>query len=186
MKPMAWIGAMIMLGLLAGCGGSGGGVATSPSVRLIVSNTLRTFINGSEYFSQTASGAKNTYGNSTAGWITQPASGFVPTIISPIITPNRWAITFTQQNGDTTTSQISAIGKVNITTGMGVFETFKYQTNSTTMLAAGGSRVSTTITYVVPAIGPVKMTINQTATDALGAVSTSQFTLTASTTNIPF
>jgi len=142
--------------------------------------------NGSEYFSQTGSGAKNTYGNSAAGWITLPASGFVPTIISPIITPNSWAITFTQQNGDTTTSQISAIGKVNVTTGMGVFETFKYQTNSTTTLAAGGSRVSTTTTYVVPAIGPVKMTINQTATDALGAVSTSQFTLTASTTNIPF
>jgi len=249
MKPMAWIGAMIMLGLLAGCGGSGGSVAASPSVRLIVSNTLRTFIsgdriqyslsgsissggvtapitgtasytittnaspadptgvtrsiavlaiagalpngasvtsNGSEYFSQTASGTKNTYGTSAAGWITQPASGFVPTIISPIITPNSWANTFTQQNGDVTTSQISAIGKVNVTTGMGVFETFKYQANSTTTLAAGGSRVSTTITYVVPAIGPVKMTINQTTTDALGAVSTSQFTLTASTTNIPF
>jgi len=54
MKPTTWIGAMIMLGLLADCGGSGGGVAASPSVRLIVSNTLRTFISGSEYFSQTA------------------------------------------------------------------------------------------------------------------------------------
>jgi len=82
MKPMAWIGAMIMLGLLAGCGRSGGSVAASPSVRLIVSNTLRTFISGSEYFSQTPSGTKNTYGTSAAGWITQPVSGFVPTIIS--------------------------------------------------------------------------------------------------------
>jgi len=142
--------------------------------------------NGSEYFSQTGSGSKNTYGNSTAGWITSPASGFVPTIISPIITPNIWNSTFTQQNGDITTRQISAIGRVNVTTGMGVFETFQYQANSTTTLAAGGRRVSTSITYVVPAIGPIKITINQTATDALGAVSTSQFTLTASTTNILF
>jgi len=249
MKPSAWISAMITLGLLAGCGGSSGSIASSPSVRLIASNTLRTFMSGnriqyslsgsissggmtapiagtasyaittnaspvdpagvtrsiavlaiagtlpngaavtssgSEYFSQTGSGTKNTYGTSTAGWITAPASGFVPTIISPIITPNSWINTFTQQNGDVTTSQISAIGKTNVTTGMGVFETFKYQANSTTTLAAGGTRVSTTVTYVVPAIGPIKMTINQTATDAFGAVSTSQFTLTASTTNIPF
>jgi len=102
------------------------------------------------------------------------------------MTPNSWINTYTQQNGDVTSNQISAIGKVNVTTGMGVFEAFKYQSNSTATLAAGGTRVSTTVTYVVPAIGPIKITINQTATDAVGSVTTSQFTLTASTTNIPF
>ena len=249
MKPTTWIGAMIILGLLAGCGGSGGGVAASPSVRLIVSNTLRTFISGdriqyslsgsissggvtaaisgttsyaittnaspvdptgatrsvavlaiagtlpngatvtsnvSEYFSQSSTGTKNTYGASAAGWITVPASGFVPTLISPITTPNSWINTYTQQNGDITSDQISVVGKVNVTTAMGVFEAFKYQSNSTVTLAAGGTRVSTTVTYVVPAIGPIKTTINETSTDAFGAVTTSQFTLTASTTNIPF
>jgi len=249
MKLATWIGTIVTLGLLAGCGGSGGGSAAAPSARPVASNTLRTFVsgdriqyslagsisaggvtspitgtasyaittnaspvdptgttrsvavlaiagtlpnrasvtsNGSEYFSQTVTGTKNTYGNSTAGWITTPASGFVPTLVSPITTPNSWVNTYTQQNGDTTTDQISAIGKTTITTGMGAFETFKYQTNSTTTLAAGGTRVSTTVTYVVPAIGPIKMTINQTATDAIGTVTTSQFMLTASTTNIPF
>ena len=249
MKTAAWIGAISLFALLAGCGGGGGSAATPPSARPIASNTLRTFVsgdriqyslagsisaggvtahitgtasytittnaspvdptgatrsvavlaiagtlpngasvtsNGSEYFSQTATGTKNTYGNSAAGWIATPTSGFVPTLVSPIITPNSWVITYTQQNGDTTTDQISAIGKTTITTGMGAFETFKYQSNSTTTLAAGGTRISTTVTYVVPAIGPVKMTINQTSTDAAGTVTTSQLTLTASTTNIPF
>jgi len=142
--------------------------------------------NGSEYFSQTISGTKNTYGNSTSGWITVPASGFVPTLISPIIAPASWVNTYTQQNGDMTSSQISLIGKTNVTTGMGVFETYKYQVSSTVTLAAGGTRTSTTTTYVVPAIGPIKTVINITSTNAAGVITTSRFTLTASTTNIPF
>jgi len=40
-------GAIISLGLLAGCGGgSGGGVAASPAVRPTASNTLRIFVSG--------------------------------------------------------------------------------------------------------------------------------------------
>jgi len=142
--------------------------------------------NGSEYFRQSPTGTKNTYGNSVSGWITVPASGFVPTIISPIVAPASWLNTFTQQNGDVTSSRISVIGKANIATGMGVFETYQYQSISTMTLAAGGTRASTTTSYVVPAIGPLKMTINITATSAAGAITTSQFTLTAITTNIPF
>jgi len=152
----------------------------------VLSNGATVTSSGSEYFSQAAGGSKNTYGTSAAGWITTPVSGFVPSLISPIITPNSWINTYTQQNGDVTSNQISAIGKVNVATGMGVFEAFKYQSNSTVTLAAGGTRVSTTVTYVVPAIGPIKTVINQTATDVVGTVTGSQFTLTASTTNIPF
>jgi len=69
---------------------------------------------------------------------------------------------------------------------MGTFETFQIETSSTTTLAAGGTDVSTQTEYVVPSIGPVKLVFNLTSTDAFGAITTSQFTLVASTTNIAF
>ena len=138
------------------------------------------------YYSQDATGNFNTYGDSTPGWITIPATGFVTDIKSPIVAPNSWINSYTQQNGDVTSDTITVIGKATVATGMGTFETFKYQVDSTVTLAAGGSDVATTIEYIVPSIGPVKETINLQSTDAFGAVTTSQFTLVANTTNIAF
>jgi len=145
---------------------------------------LTSTVNG--YFSQDASGTMNSHGDSLAGWITAPAVGFVATVVSPIVSPSSWVDTYTQQNGDVTTDTVTVIGRATIATGMGSFETYEYRTASTTVLAAGGADVSTQTTYVVPTIGPLKFVINTTSTDAFGAVTTSQFTLTASTTNIAF
>jgi len=142
---------------------------------------------GTDYFSQTATGTKNVYGTLASGWITTPASGFVTTLLSPIILPSSWNVTYTQQNGDVTSSRVSVVSKANVITGMGTFEAFKYQTDTTTALAVGGKLTSTVFTYVVPAIGPIMTEMNLTVTNALGAVTSGvQMTLTASTTNIPF
>jgi len=138
------------------------------------------------YFSQTASGTMNSYGDSISGWITAPVAGFVPDVISPIVSPASWVNNYTQQNGDVTAETVTVAGKATVTTGMGVFETYQYTLASTATLAAGGTDVVTQTSYVVPSIGPVKFVINITSTDAFGAVTTSQFTLIASTTNIAF
>ncbi|MDX8405917.1 MAG: hypothetical protein R8K50_07175 [Mariprofundus sp.] len=138
------------------------------------------------YFSQTATGTMNTYGDSVSGWITVPAAGFVPGVKSPITSPASWVNNYTQQNGDVTVDTETVIGKATVATGMGSFETYQYSLASTVTLAAGGTDVVTQTTYVVPSIGPVKFVINLTSTDAFGAVTTSQFTLIASTTNIAF
>jgi len=142
--------------------------------------------NGMTYYGQDATGNYNVYGDSTSLWITSPISGFVTGIKSPIASPSSWINSYTQQNGDVTTDTITVIGKSTVTTGMGTFETYKIQTDSTITLAAGGTDVSTEIDYVVPSIGPIKITINLQSTDALGVVTTSQFALVASTTNIAF
>lgn len=138
------------------------------------------------YFSQTASGTMNVYGDPVSGWITTPASGFVPSTISPISSPSSWVNNYTQQNGDTTNETISVPGRAVVSTGMGSFETYKITTSSTINYAAGGTDVTNETDYVVPSIGPVKIVINTTSTDAAGAVTTLSITLTATTTNIPF
>jgi len=142
--------------------------------------------NSSTYYSQDATGNYNIYGDSTSLWVTSPVSGFVTGLRSPIVSPDSWINSYTQQNGDVTSDTITVIGKATVTTGLGTFETFKIQTDSTVTLAAGGTDVFTEVDYVVPSIGPIKLTISGQSTDAFGAVSTSQFTLIASTTNIAF
>ncbi len=142
--------------------------------------------NGSTYYSQNAVGNYVVYGDSTSLWITSPSSGFVTSLRSPIVSPDSWINSYVQQNGDATTETITVIGKVVVATGMGRFETYKVQRDATVQLAAGGTDVSTEIDYIVPSIGPVKITINSQSTDAFGAVSTSQLTLVANTTNIAF
>ncbi len=144
------------------------------------------FIIGKYYYSQDAKGNYNIYGDSISLWITSPISGFVTELKSPIVSPNSWINSYTQQNGDITTETITVIGKATVETGMGAFETYKIRTDSTVTSATGETDVSTEVDYVVPSIGPIKTTISDQFTDATGAVTTSQFTLVASTTNIAF
>jgi len=138
------------------------------------------------YFSQTASGTMNIYGDSASGWITVPVTGFVPSLVSPIIAPASWVNNYTQQNGDITAETITVVGKTTVTTGLGVFEAYQYISASTVTLVAGGTDVVTETSYVVPSIGPVKIVLDTASTDAAGAVMTTHFVLEASTTNIAF
>jgi len=142
--------------------------------------------NGLTYFSQDAYGSINKYGDSMSLWITSPASGFITSFKSPFNSPYSWINTYTQQNGDKSSDSKLIVGKATATTGMGTFEVYQVQTDSTTTLAAGGSDISTETDYFVPSIGMVKIVLNATSTDAFGIVTTSKFTLVASTTNIAF
>jgi len=92
--------------------------------------------NGLTYYSQDAIGNYSVYGDSTSLWITSPVSGFVTVVKSPITSPDSWINSYTQQNGDLTTDTITVIGKATVATGMGTFETYKIQTDSTVTLAA--------------------------------------------------
>ena len=141
---------------------------------------------GSSFYSQDATGNFNIYGNPIGFWITTPASGFVTSLKSPIVSPDSWVNVYIQQNGDMTNATITVLGKATVTTGMGTFQTYMIQTVSTVTRVAGGVDVRTEIDYVVPRIGPIKLTTHLQSKDAAGAVTTSQFTLIASTTNIAF
>ena len=138
------------------------------------------------YISQDASGTIFTHGDSASGWITNPATGFITSMISPVVSPYSWVQTFTYQNGDTTTETISVGGPVAVTTGVGTFDSYTYTIDATTILGAGGKRVSSQISYVVPDIGTVKMVITLTQTAANGSVTTSKFNLSMSATNIAY
>jgi len=142
--------------------------------------------NTKSYYSQDLSGNFNLYGDSTSLWITSPVSGFVTNLKSPILFPNSWVNSYTQQNGDITVETIKVIGKVVVATGMGTFETYKIQTDSIKTLAAGGTDTLTEINYVVPSIGSIKITRNLQVIDALGTITTSKFNLVANTTSIAF
>jgi len=142
--------------------------------------------NATTYVSQDAGGSLFLHGNSTGGWITTPASGFVPGLISPIVAPASWANIYTLQNGDSISDTVTVTGRATVSTGLGSFETFQVQTTGTTTLAAGGSYQYTSTSYIVPSIGTVKLTIAETITNNLGAVTTLSLTLSASTTNIAY
>jgi len=142
--------------------------------------------NGSSFYSQDATGNFNIYGDSIGFWITTPATGFVTGVKSPIVSPDSWVNFYIQQNGDKTNATVTVLGNATVTTGMGTFQTYMIQTVSTVTRVAGGVDVSNEIDYVVPRIGPIKVTTHLQSTDAAGAVTTSQFTLIASTTNIAF
>ncbi|MDQ6975017.1 MAG: hypothetical protein Q9M22_00470 [Mariprofundaceae bacterium] len=152
----------------------------------VFSNGTALNTNNQIYYAQDALGNFNVYGNAQSLWIISPASGFVTRLKSPIFSPNTWTNSYTQQNGDVTVATIRIIGKTIVTTGMGTFETYKIQTDSTTTWAAGGTDVFMKIDYVVPSIGPIKIVKDTQTTDAAGTLSRRQYTLIASTTNIAF
>ncbi len=138
------------------------------------------------YLSQDATGTLFKHGDSVSGWITTPTKGFVTAMPSPVISPYSWVNTFTNQNGDSTTETISIGGPVVVTTGAGTFDCYTFTTDSTQTLAAGGKNVASQVSYIVPDIGTVKTALTLTKTAASGAVTSSQFTLNMSGTNIAY
>jgi len=148
-------------------------------------------ITANRYFNQDVLGNYNLYGddsgvNAASNWITTPVSGFVTQMKSPISFPSTWSNLYTLQNGDKVTENITVLGKTTITIGLGSFETYKIQWNTSTTFALGGTDISKETDYVVPSIGLVKSSSTTNSTDAAGVITTSKFNLVASTTNIAF
>ncbi len=159
---------------------------------------IATFSNGSPfavtvntYFSQDVLGNYNLYGdnsgaNAASNWITTPASGFVTQMKSPISFPSTWNNSYTLQNGDKITENTTVLGKATITIGLGSFETYKVQFDTSTAFALGGTNISKETDYIVPSIGLIQSSGTTTSTDAVGVVTTSNMNLVVSTTNIAF
>ena len=156
-----------------------------------LSNGSPLAIISNSYFSQDVSGNYNLYGddsgvNAASNWIVTPVSGFVTQMKSPISFPSTWSNLYTLQNGDKITENITVLGKATITIGLGSFETYKVQFDTSTTFALGGTDISKETDYIVPSIGLVKSSSKTTSTDAAGVITTSNFNLVASTTNIAF
>jgi len=139
------------------------------------------------YFSQKNDGSVIFYGSSDAGWITAPVSGSVIDFVSPIVAPNGYAATYTLQNGDSVSEQTTVIGKESVSTNMGTFEAYRTERGLTYGYADGSSFVASTVEYVVPSIGSIKMVQDISFKNNIGVItSTMHREFSANTTNIPF
>lgn len=112
------------------------------------------------YFRQDVNGSILEYGEGGSGigntWVVSPASGYYMNLPSPMAAGSSTASSITYDDGTTATYSLQVTGTDNVSTGLGIYESYEVHYNyaSSEPSGAGGS-VTATMWYV-PGLGMIK------------------------------
>jgi hypothetical protein len=112
------------------------------------------------YFRQDVNGAILEYGEGAPGipniWVVSPASGYYMNLPSPMAAGLSSASSITYDDGTTATYSLQITGTDNVSTGMGIYESYEvhYNYDSSEPSGAGGSIMATM--WYVPGLGMIK------------------------------
>jgi len=112
------------------------------------------------YLRQDATGSILEYGEGASGianiWVVSPASGYYVNLPSPMAAGSSSASSITYDDGTTATYSLQVTGTDNVSTGMGIYESYEvhYNYDYTEPSGAGGSTMSTM--WYVPGLGMIK------------------------------
>lgn len=138
------------------------------------------------YFRQDANGSILEYGEGGSGigniWVVSPASGYYVNLPSPMAAGFSSASSITYNDGTTATYSLQITGTDNVSTGMGIYESYEvhYNFDSSEPSGAGGSTMATM--WYVPGLGMIKEDSNVASWDGPGMAGYMQLHYTATLT----
>jgi hypothetical protein len=112
------------------------------------------------YFRQDVNGSILEYGEGSSGigniWVVSPASGYYMNLPSPMAAGLSSASSITYDNGTSATYSLQITGTDNVSTGMGIYESYEVHYNYDLSEPSGaGESIMTTMWYV-PGLGMIK------------------------------
>lgn len=138
------------------------------------------------YFRQDADGSILEYGEGVSGigniWVVFPASGYYMNLPSPITAGSTSTSSITYDDGTTAMYSIQVTGTDNVSTGIGIYESYEvhYNYDSSEPSGAGGSIMATM--WYVPGLGMIKEDSNVASWDGPGLAGYVQLHYTATLT----
>ncbi len=119
------------------------------------------------YFLQDSNGSMYIYGGdmdmgSGDAWVTLPAQGYFLDFKSPMTVGQSKGLTVTFSDGTSMTYSYVIVAIENVSTGIGTFETYRIEENTTYNYVNGDQVVESNVEWFVPSLGSIKLVSDAT------------------------